>query len=84
MYTYSAVVYSPYRIGYAEENDNKGWYVGKSTSPSVCVRCTTKYYLRHVTLVFTVLCFLQRYADIFNHFLRWLTGRNYLTIRLLH
>ena len=37
MYTYSAVVYSPYRIGYAEENDNKGWYVGKSTSPSVYV-----------------------------------------------
>ena len=31
-----------------------------------------------------VLYFLQRYADIFNHFLCWLTGRDYFTLRLLH
>ena len=31
-----------------------------------------------------VLCSLQRYADIFNHFLCLLAGWNYFTLRLLH
>ena len=82
MYTYSAVVHFFYRIGYAEENDNKVWYVGKSISVSLCVsRFITKYYIHHILLSWY---FLQRYADIFNHFLRWLTGRDYFTLRLLH
>ena len=87
MYIYSAVMYFHHRIGYAEENENKGWYIGKSTSPHLCVMClppnTTFIELLLSSQTF-VSCFLQRYADIFNHFLSWLAGWDYFTLRLLH
>ena len=78
MYTYSPVFHFSCRIGYAEDNDNKWWYVGKSTSLPLCM----------LILLLSpqnfVLYYLQRYVDIFNHFLCWLAGRDYFTLCLLH
>ena len=78
MYTYSAVMYSLYRIGYAEENDNRGWYIGKPTSPSICVWCfTTKYYIHQITLVLSNFCLVFSpkvcwYFQSFFMLARWL------------